>query len=99
MRARIEKGRYPGGKLPTVKDLSNDFGFAGQTVRDGMSILIREGLVISAGNRGYFIAENQPEKSTSNGTLGEEIKEMRLQIQALTERVAALEGRSGSGGA
>jgi hypothetical protein len=35
----------------------------------------------------------------STGDVVEEIKEMRLQIQALTERVAALEERSGSCGA
>lgn len=99
LRDRIEKGRYPTGKLPTVKELAKDFGFAGQTVRDGMKILISEGLVVSAGSRGYFIAAEDPEVSGSGGEVIEEIKEIRLQIQALTERVTALEERSGSGGA
>jgi GntR family transcriptional regulator len=98
LRDRIRDGRYPDGKLPTVKELTSEFGYAGQTVRDGMGILISEGLVISAGNRGYFVASDVADASRF-GDVGEEIKEMRLQIQALAERVTVLEERAGSGGA
>ncbi|NEA72789.1 GntR family transcriptional regulator [Streptomyces sp. SID13588] len=99
MRDRIKEGSYPDGKLPTVKEMTKDFGYAGQTVRDGMAILIGEGLVISAGSRGYFIASGEDEATDSKPEGGEEIKEMRLQMQALTERVAALEELAGSDGA
>ncbi|MFE4373289.1 GntR family transcriptional regulator [Streptomyces sp. NPDC056835] len=99
IRDRIGKGVYANGKLPTVKELTKEFGYAGQTVRDGMAILINEGVVISAGSRGYFVSGGDAEASGSNGDVTEEIKEMRLQIQALTERVTALEERDHSGGA
>ncbi|MEU8825900.1 winged helix-turn-helix domain-containing protein [Streptomyces sp. NPDC048636] len=99
MRGRIKDHRFPDGKLPTVKELAEEFGYATQTVRDGMLILIEEGLVVSAGNRGYFIAEANQEFSAPKRDVGEELKEMRLQIQALTERVAELEERADSAGA
>ncbi|MFI5635110.1 GntR family transcriptional regulator [Streptomyces sp. NPDC051664] len=100
MRGRIESGKYPDGKLPTTRELAQEFGYAGQTVRDGLGLLVQEGLIFSAGNRGYFIAgdsEAPPTRKTSG--VDEEIKKMRLQIQALTARVKALEEGSHSGGA
>ncbi|MFJ9027311.1 GntR family transcriptional regulator [Streptomyces sp. NPDC102274] len=99
IRDRIGKGKYPNGKLPTVKELAEEFGYAGQTVRDGMAILIREGVAISAGSRGYFVASGNERASVSSNDATEEIKEMRLQIQALAERVAALEEQDRSSGA
>ncbi|MGW2370533.1 GntR family transcriptional regulator [Streptomyces sp. NPDC001667] len=98
VRARIKDGKY-NAKLPTTRELAREFGYAGQTIRDGLGILVDEGLIFSAGNRGYFIASDIDSSSTRKPDIGEELKEMRLQIQALTERVAALEMRSGSGGA
>ncbi|MFH9651507.1 GntR family transcriptional regulator [Streptomyces anulatus] len=97
MRGRIESGKYPDGKLPTTRELALEFGYAGQTVRDGLGILVREGLIFSAGNRGYFIGKEEP--LTRKTGVDEEIKEMRLQIQALTDRVKALEEGSHSVGA
>ncbi len=94
LRDRIKEGRYSDGKLPTVRELTKEFGYAGQTVRDGMGILISEGLVVSAGSRGYFIAAEGGEKAGSSSDVGQELKEMRLQIQALAERVTALEERA-----
>ncbi|WP_254885536.1 winged helix-turn-helix domain-containing protein [Streptomyces sp. NA02950] len=98
MRGRIESGSYPDGKLPTVKEMAQEFGYATQTVRDGMRILMDEGLVVSAGNRGYFVAGGKSELSEGSRGVGEELKELRLQIQVLAERVAALEERANSGG-
>lgn len=94
LRGRIRDGRYADGKLPTVKELMSEFGYAGQTVRDGMGLLISEGLVLSAGNRGYFVASGVADAPRSVD-VGEQIKEMRLQIQALAERVNVLEERAG----
>ncbi|WP_217621627.1 GntR family transcriptional regulator [Streptomyces lunaelactis] len=98
VRDRISAAKYPDGKLPTVRELSKEFGYAGQTVRDGLSILITEGRIFSAGNRGYFVAGDTQESLTRKPDVGEEIKEMRLQIQALAERVAALEAGANSDG-
>ncbi|MEH6374574.1 winged helix-turn-helix domain-containing protein [Streptomyces sp. KLMMK] len=99
IRARVRDGKYPDGKLPTTRELAKEFGYAGQTIRDGLGILIGEGLIFSAGNRGYFIAAEGKASTARKPDVGEELMELRLQIQALTERVAALEENGTSGGA
>ncbi|WP_372407764.1 winged helix-turn-helix domain-containing protein [Streptomyces luteireticuli] len=100
LRDAIDAGEYPEGKLPTVRELAAQFGYASQTIRDGLAILVSEERIASAGNRGYFVAapdsKGGPRRKTGPS---DEIKEMRLQIQELTERVAALEARADSGGA
>ncbi|MDT3395759.1 winged helix-turn-helix domain-containing protein [Streptomyces sp. B1866] len=97
VRDRIKANKYPSGKLPTVRALAAEFGYATQTVRDGMRILIAEGRVTSEGSRGYFVARNDRESSTDKRDVSEELTEMRLQIQDLIERVTALEeGSKGS---
>ncbi|MGW8327954.1 GntR family transcriptional regulator [Streptomyces sp. NPDC055897] len=88
------KRMEPGERLPTQQDLIARFGFAGQTIQNGLAVLRAEGLVESAGNLGNFVAGGEVRDVRSD-----DIKEIRSQIQALAERVAALESRSESGGA
>ncbi|MBD3932524.1 winged helix-turn-helix transcriptional regulator [Streptomyces chumphonensis] len=99
LRRRISEGRYADGRLPGTRELAREFGIAGQTVRDGLGILVAEGLIFSAGNRGYFVTAASAEAPSAKQDTTEEIKEIRSQIQALAERVAALEGRATSGSA
>ncbi|MEV7675822.1 GntR family transcriptional regulator [Streptomyces sp. NPDC088752] len=90
LREEIRK-MQPGERLPTQRELVERFGFAGQTVQNGLAILRAEGAIVSAGNMGNFVS-GEPQ-----GDKGDELKEIRSQIQALTERVAALEARSEPG--
>ncbi|MCW7991770.1 GntR family transcriptional regulator [Streptomyces platensis subsp. clarensis] len=85
------KKMQPGERLPTQRELMDRFGFAGQTIQNGLAILSAEGAIVSAGNMGNFVSGGEA------GDKNDELKEIRSQIQALTERVAALEGRSESG--
>jgi DNA-binding transcriptional regulator YhcF (GntR family) len=96
LRAEISAGKHGGGKLPPTRDLAKRFGIAGQTLANGLRILVDEGLIFSAGNLGYFVAKAD---QGSKPDVGEEIKELHSQIETLTQRVAALEKRSGSVGA
>ncbi|MFI5806553.1 GntR family transcriptional regulator [Streptomyces sp. NPDC051561] len=82
------RGMQPGERLPTQKELVDRFGYAGQTIQNGLAMLRAEGLVESAGNLGNFVSGTKAEDDR------EELKEIRSQIQALTERVAALESSS-----
>jgi DNA-binding GntR family transcriptional regulator len=97
LRDEIGEGKTyrPGAKLPTRKELATRFGVASQTVQNGLDILRSEGLIFSAGNRGVFVSADEPEGED----IRSEIIEMRSQIQSLTERLEALEGRSRTGGA
>jgi GntR family transcriptional regulator len=99
LRDRINDRRYPDGKLPPSRELAKEFGIAGETLAKALRILAAEGLIFSAGNRGFFIASDAASASERKPDVVEEIKEIRSQIQALSERVAALEERSTSGGA
>ncbi|MGP4004017.1 winged helix-turn-helix domain-containing protein [Streptomyces sp. 8N706] len=99
LRQRIEAGRYRDGKLPPSRKLAEEFGVAGETIGKALRILVSEGRIFSAGNRGYFVTTDDTSGTGGKPDIVEEIKEIRSQIQALTERVAALEEGPTSGGA
>ncbi|MEV3870857.1 winged helix-turn-helix domain-containing protein [Streptomyces sp. NPDC049906] len=93
---RGEIGRMkPGDKLPSQRELVERFGFASQTIQNGLAQLRSEGLVVSAGNLGNFVGDG----TVPQVDLRSEIKELRSMIQTLTERVEALEVRSTASGA
>ncbi|WP_392899924.1 GntR family transcriptional regulator [Streptomyces sp. LN699] len=93
LRAEVTSMR-PGERLPTQRELVERFGYAGQTIQNGLAILRAEGVIVSSGNLGNFAAGG-----VGQGDKSDEIKEIRSQIQALTERVAELESRCGASGA
>lgn len=58
---RIIQGSYgPGERLPTEKDFAAEFGVSLMTVRQGMGLLARKGLVVKQQGRGTFVRERQP---------------------------------------
>ncbi|MEU2436586.1 winged helix-turn-helix domain-containing protein [Streptomyces rubradiris] len=89
------KKMKPGDKLPSQRELMDRFGFASQTIQNGLAALRAEGLIVSAGNLGNFVGDG----SAPVTDVRDDIKEIRSQIQALAERVAALEERFVPGGA
>ncbi|MEU6327763.1 winged helix-turn-helix domain-containing protein [Streptomyces sp. NPDC047049] len=94
LREDIKKMK-PGDRLPSQRELIDRFGFASQTIQNGLAALRTEGLIVSAGNLGNFVSDG----SAPNDHVRDDIKEIRSQIQALTERVAELESRSAPSGA
>lgn len=89
------KRMKPGEKLPSQRELMDRFGYASQTIQNGLAALRAEGLIVSAGNLGNFVNDG----SASNNDVRDDIKEIRSQVQALTERLEALESRSVPDGA
>lgn len=92
LREEVRK-MQPGERLPTQRELADRFGYAGQTVQNGLAILRAEGVIESAGNLGNFVSGGK-----SPEDVRVDIKEIRSQIQVLAERLEALESRSESGG-
>lgn len=93
LREDIKKMK-PGDRLPSQRELVERFGFASQTIQNGLAALRAEGLIVSAGNLGNFVSDG----STASNDVRDDITELRSQVQALAERLEALE-RSVSGGA
>ncbi|UNO43907.1 winged helix-turn-helix transcriptional regulator [Streptomyces sp. MST-110588] len=94
LREDIKKMK-PGERLPSQRELIDRFGFASQTIQNGLAALRAEGLIISAGNLGNFVSDG----SALTSDVHDDIKEIRSQVQALTERLAALEDRCERGDA
>ncbi|MFB6855097.1 winged helix-turn-helix domain-containing protein [Streptomyces sp. NPDC056341] len=84
-----------GDRLPSQRELIERFGYASQTIQNGLAALRAEGLIVSAGNLGNFVSDG----TAPNDDVRDDIKEIRSQIQALAERLEALETRSVPGGA
>lgn len=58
---QIEAGELiPGQKLPSERDLAEDWGIAYQTVRRTMAELRERGLVISVVGKGTFVHKETP---------------------------------------
>ncbi|MFJ9130949.1 winged helix-turn-helix domain-containing protein [Streptomyces sp. NPDC102340] len=89
------KRMKPGEKLPSQRELMDRFGYASQTIQNGLAALRAEGLIVSAGNLGNFVSDG----SAPSDDVRDDIKEIRSQIQALAERLEALEKRSVPGSA
>ncbi|WP_411091596.1 winged helix-turn-helix domain-containing protein [Streptomyces sp. 049-1] len=85
----------PGEKLPSQRELMDRFGYASQTIQNGLAALRAEGLIVSAGNLGNFVSDG----SAPSRDVHDELKEIRSQLKALSERLDALESRSVPGGA
>ena len=60
LRQQIADGTLgPGAKLPTEAELVAEYGVSRDTVRKGMTMLVNEGLVISARPTGHFVRKRQ----------------------------------------
>jgi len=56
--ARIQAGEIK-GRLPSERDLAEDYGVAYGTVRRAMEVLRERGLVVSVHGRGTFVANRK----------------------------------------
>ncbi len=56
LRVKITTGELaPGAQVPTEKALSEEFGASRATVRQGLMVLVNEGLIVSSRPQGYFV--------------------------------------------
>jgi GntR family transcriptional regulator len=60
LRAKIATGELaPGRQLPTEKALAEEFGASRATVRQGLTVLVNEGLVVPSRPQGYFVRRHE----------------------------------------
>ncbi|GLY87763.1 winged helix-turn-helix domain-containing protein [Actinoallomurus iriomotensis] len=56
IRERIASGEYPrGSKLPTARELADEFGISARTVTDALAVLRESGELIGVRGRGVFV--------------------------------------------
>ncbi|MER6757611.1 GntR family transcriptional regulator [Micromonospora echinofusca] len=60
LRDRITSGELAGGeRLPTEQELTEEWGVARQTVRNGIAVLVSEGLVVARRPLGHFVRQRE----------------------------------------
>jgi DNA-binding GntR family transcriptional regulator len=61
LRDRIRNGELPPGRrMPSEKDLHDEFGLARETVRRAMAVLRQEGLIEIRQGHGTFVVDTPP---------------------------------------
>ena len=61
LRAKIGDGTLaPGAQLPTEAELTEQYGSTRSTVRQGLAVLVNEGLVVAKRPKGHFVREMRP---------------------------------------
>jgi DNA-binding GntR family transcriptional regulator len=90
LRADIAAGRLkPGEKLPSVRELTERFGNAQETVRKGLAALVDEGLIRPNSTRGYFVSDGA---ASAAGHSEVRLEDLARQVAELAGRVDELEG-------
>ena len=60
LRVKITTGELgPGGQVPTEKALAEEFGASRATVRQGLMVLVNEGLIVPSRPQGYFVRRHE----------------------------------------
>lgn len=97
LRAGISDGTYrPGSRLPSVRELAEQFEASPGTVQLALDVLRQEALIFSAGNRGNFVQESA-ELGPGEGLPGQvavlagQVESLAKKVDDLTARVAAME--------
>jgi GntR family transcriptional regulator len=104
LRARVRSGDLvPGDKLPSGRQLADDYGVAAMTVQHALRMLRDEGLITTWQGRGVFVADPLPEvkansdsdESAPYAQLFARIRALDESVQSLGERLARLETQEG----
>jgi GntR family transcriptional regulator len=96
IRAEIRAGNLkPGDKVPSVRDLAEQYKVAPMTVQNALRTLRAGGLIYVSPGRGTFVSSNPPEPaadpSPSFTAIMRQLDEVTGQLRDLSERVGGLE--------
>jgi DNA-binding GntR family transcriptional regulator len=111
LRTEIASGRLkPGDRLPSARDMRDDFGIAYATVQSALRVLRDEGLIYTVHGRGSYVAD--PENPPSGSVAGivaqlkadglsdpQEIQRWRRELKEAAELFAEMRESGASGDA
>ena len=91
LREKILKGHFEDGKLPTEKELCEEYGVSRMTVRKAMERLTMEGLIERKKGKGTFVRKVESEEQLSK-LLGftEEVGKERVRSKVLANRLVRM---------
>ncbi|MCH0560378.1 MULTISPECIES: GntR family transcriptional regulator [Streptomyces] len=90
VRDKIRSGRLPAGeKLPSTRELAEEYGVAPGTVQRALTELRSAGLIYSHQGRGSFVTETANE--TSEDSTARALKALEAQVADLAARLERIE--------
>lgn len=93
LRTQIRTGALePGGRLPSMAQLRQQYGVSNTVVRDALNELRRGGLVVGQQGKGVFVRPTD-ESATSANDSDDDSAALRREVADLHRRVSALESR------
>lgn len=93
LRSQIKSGRLaPGSKLPSQRDLAEQYEVASGTLRAALDELAKDGIVSAQSTRGTFVLKVPGEPVTVE-KLDERVTELKDEIAVLTERLGVLQAQ------
>ena len=89
-------------RLPSNRDLADEYGIAPMTAQSAMRVLRDEGLVVSLQGRGTFVQENAQARAKENvqhrsgdvNAMATELRSIQATLRRLDDRLTRLEARS-----
>ncbi|WP_245878909.1 winged helix-turn-helix domain-containing protein [Streptosporangium subroseum] len=97
LRGQIRTGALaPGAALPSIAQLGERFDVSASVVKAAISVLRTEGVVIGQQGKGVFVRESpadapEPETSSINAEVLDQLAQVRHSLKELGDRLAALE--------
>ncbi|GAA5129082.1 hypothetical protein GCM10025762_60330 [Haloechinothrix salitolerans] len=89
LRAQIESGELaPGDQLPAIPVLTSEYDVSIGTARSALTALRDDGLIVTRQGKGSYV-RTRPRNATDDAD--SDMDELRHSVEALTERVEALE--------
>ncbi len=85
----VSENLSPGAKLPSERNLSELLAVSRNVVREGLSILVAEGVIVKKAGKGIFLREISQASLAHMG--GEILKQERDRYEAIREARAAVE--------
>jgi GntR family transcriptional regulator len=90
MRKKIEAGIWkPGDRIPSQRAIADEYGITPMTAAKAVRALCDEGWAVSTPSVGVHVSDPLPTGST--GSLADELRELRSQLDDLAQRVDRIE--------